>query len=148
MAVPRSSSSWRLARAPMTIASILTVTLDTTAVKRYTTRPALIFLKVAGAPAMGAEKMTDRIPPNSSATSSDSVFSALAARRARWLDGARAGRRQEVAGEGRDARGHRGLPVLTRTTRHPGRHLDFLHPGQVLGAWAVAGRSSFPTSSL
>jgi chromate transporter len=36
------------------------------------------------------------------------------------------------AHEGRDARGHRGLPVPARAARHPRRHLDFLHPGRLL----------------
>src|SRR5215467_14442647 len=47
------------------------------------------------------------------------------ARGPRGPDGARDGGRAEVAHEGRDARGHRGLPILARAAGHPGRHLDF-----------------------
>src|SRR5207247_2417343 len=54
-------------------------------------------------------------------------------RRPRGPDGARDGRRTEVADQGGDARGDRGLPVVARATRDPGRHLDLLHPWWLLG---------------
>src|SRR5215475_10994381 len=136
MAVPRSRSSWWSASVSLTVASILTVTLDTTAVKRYTPRPVLILLKgrrrtcderrEAGRP-RSSSRSRALLPP----TRSSRLWRS---RRPRRADGTRAGRRQEVADEGRDARGHRGLSVLARTARHPGRHLDFLHTGRVLGS--------------
>ena len=48
-------------------------------------------------------------------------------------DGARAGRRQEVAHQGADARGHRRLPVAAGTARDPGRHLHRLSARRLLG---------------
>ena len=53
--------------------------------------------------------------------------------RAGRADGARAGRRKEVAHEGGNARGHRRLPIITWPPRHPGRHLDLVHPRRLLG---------------
>src|SRR5581483_5662948 len=63
-----------------------------------------------------------------------------------WSDGARAGRRQEMADEGADARGDRDLPVVAGTARHPGRDLHLLPARRLLGRvgrWMVVHLAEF-----
>src|SRR5215471_21550746 len=99
----------------------VTVTLDTLTVKRYTP-PRQCPDRAHGEEDDGAGR-DDRpcAPPLPRPLLPPTRSSRLwRPRRPRRADGARARRRQEMADEGRDARGHRGLPVLARTARHPG----------------------------
>ena len=48
-------------------------------------------------------------------------------------DGARTGRRAQMADQGADARGHRDLPVPAGAARDPGRDLHFLSARRLLG---------------
>src|SRR2546425_4216090 len=114
----------------------LTVTLATSSVKRYTPQKLGEGGSRDGTGTDHPARADPRARPVLPAPRPPRVWRP---RRARRADGARAGRRKEVAQQGRDARGNRCLPILAGSPCDPGRHLDLVHPWRLLGSvgWRV-----------
>src|SRR6266540_1156849 len=117
------------------------VTLDTSTVKRYT--PPNSCGGDDGPGEAGAASRHSGARPILPASGTDRL---RRSGRPRGSDGARARRGAEVADQGGDARGYRGLPVAAGPLGHPGRYLDLLHSRGLLGR--VGGRLGLYPSEL
>src|SRR2546427_1593722 len=113
-----------------------TVTLATSFVKRYTAQNPGEGGPTDGTGTDDPTRADPRARPVLPAPRPPRVWRPNRARRA---DGARDGRRKEVAHQGRDAGRDRRLPIPARPPCDPGRHLDLVHPWRLLGSvgWRV-----------